>query len=165
MNNISKTTRSDRNRQMIAGVKKHFANTPSIVVDGTSYTPADIEGVLQTSIDSSDATTAATAVFHKAVAAEKAAHAKGDSVYRGLRVLLSHQYMAMPDTLADFGVLLPQRQTPNAEAVAGAVAKRAATRVARHTMGKRQKSGIKGQVPATSPTTAPSPTPTTPAKA
>ncbi len=147
MNKPKKSSRSDRNRQAIAGLRKHYANGPSLAIDGVSYTPADIERILQDSIDAADATTAAAAAFHKAVAAEKAASAKGDPLYRGLRTLLIHQYKTAPNTLADFGITLqPKRQVPNAANVADAVVKRDATRKARHTMGKRQKADIKGQV-------------------
>jgi hypothetical protein len=154
MKHPSKSTRADRNRQTIAGVRKPLAGDPPIAVDGVTYTAADIERILQASIDTTDATTAATAVFHKAVAAERAAHAEGDALDRGLRTLLLHRYLSSPDTLADFGVTPPQRQTPSAVTVADAVAKRAATRLARHTMGKRQKAGIKGEVAAANATTA-----------
>jgi len=160
MKPLNKPTRSDRNRQAIAGVKKHYANVPSLVIDGVSYTPAEVEKVLQDSIDAADATAAAAAVFHKAVAAERAANAKGDAVYRGLRSFLINQYKTSPDTLADFGITLPTRQVPDAATVAAAVDKRAATRAARHTQGKRQKAGVTGEPPATAPT----PPTTTPAK-
>jgi hypothetical protein len=154
----TKSTRSDRNRQAIAGIKQNLAGTPAVIIGGVSYAPADIEAALQASIDATDATTAATAAFHQAVAAEKAAHAKGDALYRGLSSVLKNQYGSTADTLAQYGISLPpQRQTPSAATAAEAVAKRAATRVARHTMGKRQKAGIKGQVPETPATTAPSP--------
>jgi hypothetical protein len=166
MKKLPKSTRSDRNRQAIAGVKQNLANTPSIVLGGVAHAPADIEAALQASIDASDATAAASAAFHKAVTAEQAAHAKGDAIYKGLKSMLVNQFALAPDTLAQFGIsLLPQRQTPSAATSAAAVAKRAATRVARHTLGKRQKAGIKGQVPATTPTTAPEPTATSAAKA
>jgi hypothetical protein len=80
--------------------------------------------------------------------------------------MLLNQFALAPDTLAQFGVSLPpQPQTPSAATLADAVAKRAATRAARHTMGKRQRAGIKGQPPVTSPTAAPAPTGTTAPKA
>ncbi|MDP9001721.1 MAG: hypothetical protein M3O46_16600 [Myxococcota bacterium] len=51
-----------------------------------------------------------------------------------------------PDVLADFGVH-PKARTPlTVEAKAAAAAKRAATRAARHTMGAKQKKGVKGAV-------------------
>lgn len=158
MSKTDKPTRESRNRQLIAGVKKHYANAPSIVVRGVSYTPAQVEKVLQDSIDAADATTAAAGVFHKAVAVEKAANATGDALYRAMRTVLVNQYAKSPDTLAaDFGITLPNRQVPKATKVADAVAKRAATRKARHTQGPRQKASIKGDVPPTVTPTAAKP--------
>jgi hypothetical protein len=149
----SKSSRSDRNHLVIAGVKKHLANATSIIIGGTSYAPVDIEKIFQDPIDARDATATTTAAFHKAVAAEKAANAKGDALYRGLRKYLTNQYETQPDVLADFGIALQTKQVPDANTVAAAVAKRAATRTARHTMGKRQKQGVKGTVTPTAPAT------------
>jgi hypothetical protein len=154
MRKTSKAVRSDRNRKAIVGVKKYYANAPSIVVDGVSYTPSEVEKVLKDSIDAADATSAAATAFHDAVSAEKAANAKGDVLYRGLRAFLITQFKTKPETLDDFGITLTQKQVPDAKTVATAVEKRAATRKARSTMGKRQKAGIKGQPPATAPDTA-----------
>jgi hypothetical protein len=155
MSKTNKVARSDRNRKAIAGVKKHYANAPSIVVDGVSYKPSDVEKVLQDSIDAADATSSAATAFHKAVEAEKAANAKGDVLYRGLRAFLITQFRTNPETLDDFGITLTQKQVPDANTVATAVKKREATRKARSTMGKRQKAAIKGQTPiATPPNTA-----------
>jgi hypothetical protein len=142
----TKSSRSDRNHLVIAGVKKHLANATSIIIGGTSYAPMDIEKILQDPIDARDATATTTAAFHKAVAAEKAANAKGDALYRGLRKYLTNQYETQPDVLADFGIAIVNRQAPDASTVANAVVKRADTRVARHTMGKRQKRKVTGDV-------------------
>jgi hypothetical protein len=151
----SKADRSDRNRKAIAGVQKHYASTQAIILDGVSYTPANIEKALQGSIDAADATTAAGAVFHKAVADEKSANVMADTVYRGLVAFVTGQFKTSPNTLADFGIVPLTRQTPAAATVASAVVKRAATRAARHTMGKRQKASIKGTVSSTAPATPP----------
>jgi hypothetical protein len=165
MSRTAKPSRCDRSRRMIAGVKKHYANAPSIVVDGVSYAPAEIERIFQDSIDSADATSSATTAFHKAVEAEKAASTKGDALYRGLRTYLITQYKTQPGVLDDFGIALQQKQVPDTGTAAVAVAKRAATRAARHTMGPRQKQSVKGTVAVTgtgTPAAAAQPVVTTP---
>ena len=162
---INKANRSNRNRKAIAGVKKHYATTPSITLDGISYAPADIEKALQDPIDAADATASAKAVFDRAVAADTAARARGDAVYKGLKTFVTGQFKTSPDTLADFGIALPQRHVPDTATTAGAIAKRAATREARHTMGSQQKKSVKGTVPAavtSPPSTASPPAVTTP---
>ena len=156
----NRAARSDRNRKAIAGVRKQFASTKTLVLDGVSYTPDDIVKALQGSIDAADATSAANAQFHKAVDAERAANATADAVYAGLKTYVTSQFKTSPSTLADFGITLPTRQVPDAATAATAVEKRQATRVARHTMGTRQKANVKGTV--TAPATAPAPAPVTP---
>jgi hypothetical protein len=138
---------------MIAGVQKHLSGASAVIVDGSSYTPAAIVKSLQGSIDSADATASATAAFHKATAAERAANTTGDGLYLGLRTYLVTQYKTQPDVLADFGITLGSRRVPDASTMATAVVKRAATRAARHTMGKRQKLAVTGTVSTTAPAT------------
>jgi hypothetical protein len=59
-----------------------------------------------------------------------------------------------PDALADFGLSARKsRVSPKSETVTAAVAKRKATRAARHTMGKVQKKDVKGAVKVTVTTT------------
>ncbi len=140
----AKVDRSDRNRKALAGIRKHYASTPTMVLDGVTFATADVETALQGSIDAADATTAAAAVFHKTVAAERTANARGDAVYGGFKAFVTTQFKVSPDSMADFGLTLPARRVPDAATKADAVAKRSATRAARHTMGKRQKEKVKG---------------------
>jgi len=147
----NRADRSNLNRQAIAGVQKLYATTPAILLNSVSYTPANIVKALQGSIDAADATNTAEAAFHKAVAAEKAANVEADAVYAGLKTFVTVQYKTSSDTLATFGFTPSSRRVPDATTVAGAVEKRAATRAARHTMGKRQKEGVKGTVPVPTP--------------
>ncbi|HEX3770400.1 MAG TPA: hypothetical protein VHV30_06030 [Polyangiaceae bacterium] len=140
---MNKDNRNNRHRQAIVGLQKQYPPTATVVLDGASHTPADIAKAFQASVDAADVTTAAAAAFHKAVADERAANATADTMYRSLRAYVGQ---ASPDVLASFGFTSPSRQVPSADTVAGAVEKRAATRAARHTLGKRQKAGIKGTV-------------------
>src|SRR5258708_4682472 len=41
----------NKNRQAIAGVEKHFASTPSFVLDGLPTTPKDVIATLKAAID------------------------------------------------------------------------------------------------------------------
>jgi hypothetical protein len=151
----NKPSRSDRNRKMISGTQKHLASASAIVVSGVSYTPAAVEKVFQGAIDAADATAAVTAAFHKAAAAERDANKSSGALYRGMKTYLTNQYALQPDVLADFGIEIVTRQAPDATTVAAAVVKRADTRAARHTMGKRQKSAVTGTSAAKGTTAAP----------
>jgi hypothetical protein len=149
---INKSKVIDRDRQTIAGIHKYYANVPSMVLDGVSYTPADIVKILQDQLDGLDASAAAQGVYRKAVAGATAASVKANALYGVFRRRVLNDFKTSHDVLGEFGLLLPQRQIPSAETKAKAVEKRDATRQARHTMGKRQKADIKGTVPETTPT-------------
>jgi hypothetical protein len=165
MSKKSKADRSDRNRKMITGMQKHFAGAAAFVLKSVSYPPATIVKVLQGSIDGADATATAAATFHKATATEREANKVGDALYLGLKTYLTNQYALQPDVLADFGIEIANRQSPDATTVAEAVAKRADTRAVRHTMGKRQKAAVKGtsESKGTTPAAPASPAAVTPA--
>jgi hypothetical protein len=139
----------NQHRQGIAGIRKHFASVPTILLGGTPTTPNDATATLQGTIDAVDAADAAEQAFHSAVAAQNAAIAKGTGLLTDLKTLVKSQLGSSEGVLGDFGFSNPKRQTPDEATKAAAVVKRAATREARHTMGKRQKAGIKGTVPAT----------------
>jgi hypothetical protein len=149
---MNKSKTIDRDRQTIAGIQKYYSTVPSIVLDGVSYAPAEIVKVLQDQLDRLDASAAAQGVYRKAVVDERSASAKANTLYRVFRRRVLNDYKTSHDVLGEFGLLLPEKQVPNAETKAKAVEKRDATRKARHTMGKRQKAEIKGTVPETTPT-------------
>jgi hypothetical protein len=135
-------------RQAIAGIRKHFASAPTIVLGGTPTTPTEAIATLEGAINAIDAAVAAKQAFHGAVAAQHAAITKGDALLKELKTLVQSQLGSSGGVLGDFGFTTPTRQTPTEATKAAAVVKRAATRKARQTMGKRQKANIKGTVPA-----------------
>jgi hypothetical protein len=150
----NRDTTINKNRQAIAGVEKHFGSTQTIVLDGSPTTPKDVIATLRAAIDAIDAAAAAEKAFHDATAAQHAAIAKGNAVLVALRPLVKNQLGSAEGILGDFGFQAPKRQVPDEVTKAAAVAKRAATRAARHTMGQRQKAKVKGQPPAPAPTVA-----------
>jgi hypothetical protein len=146
--NINKDKTINKNRQAIGGMHKHFAGIPSFVLGGTPTTPADAIATLQGAIDAVDAAATAEKAFHDAVAAQHVALAKANALLKALKTLVENQLGSTEAILGDFGFTRPARQVPNEETKAAAVAKRAATRAARKTMGKRQKAKVKGAQPA-----------------
>jgi hypothetical protein len=142
-------------RQAMAGVLKHFAQAPTIVLDGASTQPAAVNATFQTAIDAVAKATAAEQAFHDAVAEQHAAIASAKASLAALQSLVKSQLGSTETVLGDFGFTTPKPQTPSEATKAAAVVKRKATREARGTKGKRQKAAIKGQVPA--PATGPAP--------
>jgi hypothetical protein len=157
--NRNKDKTINSHRQAIAGVQKHFASTPSLVLDGTPTTPNDVIATLQGAIDAIDAAAATEKAFHDKVTAQHAAIAKGNALLRALRMLVQNQLGSTQGALGDFGFSTRARQIPTEEAKAAAAAKRKATRELRHTMGSRQKAKVKSEV---SPPPPPAPIATKP---
>jgi hypothetical protein len=127
-----------------AGVTKHLSNLTNVMLEGSSYTPAQIATKLQqvatlrADVDAAKATTKAK------LAAEKAQTPALRTFMSALVSYVKAGYGSAPDVLADFGIH-PKARTPlTVEAKAAASAKRAATRKARNTMGSKQKKAVKG---------------------
>ena len=158
---IDRTTLRDRCRMAMAGIDKHFASDPSIPVNGSDKTPADVKGALQSNITAADTTQATRATWLAASHAEQALHDSTVSLLATLRSYVVLKLGTEAATLADFGFSPRTRQVPTVETKAAAAAKSLATRAVRHTMGSRQKAKITGTVtpPAgPEPVTAPAPT-------
>jgi hypothetical protein len=144
MARTTKDTRSDRNQRAISALRKHYGTARSMILDGITYTPSQVEDALKASLDAITATATAEAKFHDAVAAERAAHARGDAMYAALKAFVITQFKNLPSVLAEFSITLNERKRPDLVTTAAAVEKRRLTRAARHTMGRRQKAKIKG---------------------
>ncbi len=152
----NKPTTKDLNTKAISGVDKHLASLTSVMIGGTAYTGPTLKAVLQADIDATNAADAARNQWQDLLVPAKSARVMAARARKAIKSYLVGLYG--PDAvgmLADFG-FTPPKSTANktAKVKADAVVKAAATRVARHTMGKNQKKSVKGTV-----TAAPSPAP------
>ena len=144
----NKDTTINNFRQAIAGTQKHFANAPTIALDGMPTAPKDVIATFQGAIDAIDATAVAEKAFHDAVAAEHAALVKGRATLAALKRTVNVVLGGAEGTQGDFGFTTTKRQVPKAAVKAAAVAKRKETRAQRQTMGKRQKAKVTAAAPA-----------------
>jgi len=133
--------------QLIAGTAKDLTSTTSVMLLGSSYTPAQITSKLQSIVTlRSDVDTAKAATQAK-LAAEASQLPALHGFVTAYESYLRGAYGSQPDVLADFGLQPKKARTPaTVAAKATAVAKRTATRAARHTMGSVQKKAVKGDV-------------------
>lgn len=131
----------------ISGVDKHLSSHASIVLDATSYTPAELKAAIE----------ADSAVFRAAEEARLrylrlAAESRATKKVANARQLALRSYVtlhfggAAVDVIGDFGFAPKAAPTRSAATLMQAIAKAKATRVARHTMGKRQRLAIKAPV-------------------
>ncbi len=143
------------------GVDKYFASITSLLIAGASITPAALKAIFQDDIDQTNALDALEAQAKQQRAKQKAARKKATGTRQNLRTYLLGSYgTAALQMLQDFGFTVPKPRggKKTASTKAQAVVQAKATRVARHTMGKRQKAKIKGSAPAR-PATPPEVTP------
>ena len=133
-------------KQLIAGTGKHLSNTTPVAFAGGSFTADQITSKLQELVDLRTDADAARAATQAKLAAEATQAPALRSFTRAFRSFVKASYGTSPDVLADFGINLKLREPLSVEAMAAAVAKRKATRAARHTMGSKQKEGVKGDV-------------------
>jgi hypothetical protein len=167
--NTNRTDEMTADQKLIDGLNKHAASIPGIVIAGASATTKDIVVTLQSRVDSAKAVQSSRATWLAAVQADRVLRDKTKTYVSGLRQALLVAFAGQIDVLADFGLTPRKPRVVTPEEKVATAAKAKATRVARHTMGKKQKAAIKGTVAPTEPAPAPSPPvaspPATPAPA
>ena len=139
--------RSDQlaaDQAMIDGVTKFLMSIASLPVGSQVMTPAGIIQVFQDRITSGKAAIAAEAARVAAVKADKDERAKTSAFVRAFRRIVLGMFSESPDTLAVFKLKAPKAGKKTVQVKAEALAKGKATRSARHTMGSKQKKGVKG---------------------
>jgi hypothetical protein len=131
---------------LLAGIQKELP-TASFTVLSQAQTEAQVVAVLQSRIDIAQAVLTARTAFHAAVVASEEEYAATNAYVRSLRASIVAMYANSPTVSASFQLTARKPPTPltPAEKVVAA-AKRKATRVARHTMGKVQKSEVSGSL-------------------
>ena len=137
-----------------SGVTKNIQQP--IPLNGTTMAPSDVVATIAAPIQADRHLDAARVAVASKKAARDAALRLARALMLALKKWVEAAYGADSPVLAEFGFATTAKVQPTADAKAAAVAKRAATRAARHTLGKRQKAKIKG----TSSTGANGPTPT-----
>jgi hypothetical protein len=143
----AKTTERTFVERLAAGTAQHFAPTDTLKIANGIFSRADVEATLQAFVDLRTAVDAArTALQAKLVAEANQSPALRERIH-AIVAYVRATFGNSPDILTDFGLKPKKARTPlTVEQRAAASEKRAATRKARHTMGKRQKRQIKGTV-------------------
>jgi hypothetical protein len=161
----NRTTRQNRVRLVLAGMEKHLASTPSIVIEGVPHSVADMRAMLQKDIAVTDAADKARADWRTSVQAERDSHTTSNPVLSGIKKYVQMQFgstQSASTTLADFGYAPRKPRVVTPKTQVAATAKALATRAARHTTGPKAKLAITGAVqPPASP--APGAVPAAPA--
>ncbi len=126
-------------QQLIAGTGKHLSSTTQVNLVGSSFTPAELTAKLQSLVTLRTNVDAAKASTKEMLATEAAQMPALRTLMSAYVAYIKAAYVGSPGVLADFGISLKSRAPLTVDDKAAAVAKRAATRAARHTMGPQQK--------------------------
>ncbi len=133
-------------KQLIAGTGKHLVTGTQVSFAGGSFTPDQIASELQSIVDLRTDVSAAQATARAKIAAETARMPSLRTFMSAYQAFIKVTYGTAPDALADFGIHPKARAPLTVEAKALAVARRKATRAARHTMGAKRRLAVKGDV-------------------
>jgi hypothetical protein len=140
----SKASKRDKKRQLISGIGIHFAKVKSVTLKGKEVKLSTLVAGLNKSIAAAADTDAKRAVFLESAKTSREAEAAITPTMLAFTEYL--QSTMSPSELADFNLQPKTRATPDVATKAVAAKKRAATRKARGTMGKKQRAKIVGVV-------------------
>jgi hypothetical protein len=149
-------------QQLSAATAKHLASGTQVSLLGSSFTPDQITTKLQSVVTLRNNVNAARSSLKAAIAAEAAQMPDLRSFIAAYESYVKAAFGSSIEALDDFGVTRKSRAPLTAEATMTAVAKRASTRAARHTMGPKQKLEVKGDVTSVTVTTNHAPAPMVP---
>jgi hypothetical protein len=133
-------------QQLSTATTKRLASGTQVQLLGSSLTPDQIANKLQSFVSARNAVNAARSSLRAAVAAEAAQAPDRRSFIAAYESFVRAAFGADIEALGDFGLIPKERSPLTAEKAIVAVANRASTRAARHTMGPKRKLAIKGDV-------------------
>jgi hypothetical protein len=141
---------------LINGMNTELANVDPIVLIEQSYPRAALIAEFQKRVDAAEATKTARNNLHTCVAQEKTVQTEVAPLRMAMKQYLQSRYGKNSPKLQLFGFTQAKKPAKTVASKMAAVTNAKATRVARNTMGKKQKLKVKG---------APSPGGTTPSAA
>jgi hypothetical protein len=162
----NKTTRRDRLRQFVNGVKLHLVPLKTVTINQVVIQVDDIVTKIEADIASCDAADKGHADWIQLVDQERASHTAIDPLVSSVKQIVRVQFgntEAAQSILADFGMTPHKKRTATPKAKVAAAGKAKATRALLHTAGPKQKKTAKAQAAQTAQEPAPEPG-TTPAQ-
>jgi hypothetical protein len=166
MSKVSQNDLSMMLQAVVTALNDPSFSTKTVVIAGKIWKPKDLVQTFESQIDALQASNAAHQAWLQSVSDQRSAYAAIVPLLKGLRAYLAALYGETSQTYRNFGFAPPQKAKPSTETRSAALQQSRATRLARGTMGKKQRLAIKGTVPVTAPAaTSPSEPSTTTAPA
>jgi hypothetical protein len=132
--------------QRLKALSAYVNSTAQIAVNGKKLKASQVATVYQSCLDSRAALATKRAETKAAMATRTSAEQARVNADRAVKAWVVNEFGAGSQQAIDFGFPPPKKATRTVESKVNAVALAKATRAARHTMGKKQKSLIKGTV-------------------
>ncbi len=146
MATYDKTLTTAQYRALLAGLPK-YCPSMTLTLDGQTYTTADLVSLIGKLLDAQAAVPVAKAAWLAAIASIASLEAKEGQTLKEARQVVALMWKSNPEALAELGIELPRpRRRLSVEERALSTEKLRATRTARRTMSKKQKSKIFGDV-------------------
>jgi hypothetical protein len=139
----AKSTKVERDRGMLAGLKKHASRLDSFAHAPGLESADAVASRFQAHIDALDRVAATHAAWLQAVRDEESMEPEIKKLTERLRLYLSGVFAGSAAFLGDFGLKPRKKARMSVEKMRLTVEKRNATRKARGTMGKRQKKALR----------------------
>jgi hypothetical protein len=134
-----------QDQQILIGIQEGLQSIGTIHVAGTAFTPATLADFFHKRIAAANAIVTALAAWQDAIRVYRQLDAQAAVITRDLRNVVIAAFGADSEKLGCFGFVAPKKPQMTQEAKQAAVLKRAATRKARNTMGKRQRAKLTGE--------------------
>ena len=142
---------------LITGIGTLLPSVDPFVIGNATISRADLLAKLQSLLNAANATRATQAAYHNAVQSERSLTVQVAPLRAQLKLFLQSRFGKTSTQLQSFGFAPNKVPDTTVSSKSTRVAKNLATRKARGTLGKKQKSKIHGTVPAASPPTPPVP--------
>jgi hypothetical protein len=152
-------------QRLIDGLTANKQTLSSFFIDGKALTVDEVIAILKARIDGQQRVLDSRATWQEALRSERQQESETAEFVVQLRQTLKVAFASSVDQLARYGLTPTKARVISPEKSVAATAKARATRLARHTMGPKQKKAITGdptRVAVTPVTAAPTTAPTTP---
>lgn len=140
--------RAAADQAVIEGIRNEMQSYSVIRVARQDFTPESLAAFIQRRTDAAAAIVAAKAAWADAIREYDRIHGEVQVAVHDLKTVVVCAHGKNSPKLASFGWTLPKVTELTNEQKLAAVAKRAATRAARRTMGPKARLKVKGTVPA-----------------
>jgi hypothetical protein len=151
----NKSSIANGTSQRVTALKKYVTPKTEIAINGEHYKLADLIAVFQSSLDAQAEVTTKRAELKAALNVRDDAETAAHALDRGLKAWVANQYGDSSQEAHEFGYPPPRTAEKSVKTKMRAVEQALATRKARHTMGKKEKSKIKGTMVAPTEPAAP----------